>query len=343
MPDYRVRFVGDLNNLAAFDRAIRNTLTASSKSLNAANEKLVNFQGKGVPIFDPQTSQAGLFRRNVQTTIDSVNRTFIQSGEVVRRVITGYGEEFDKVSGQFVLKPLFDEQYLSSYKKAIGNVTEYEAALTKIEPLERRIAAAQLQEGEQRVANLNTIAALESKIKSLKANEGEIANRPIDPLGDTSLTFAKQIQQYETLLSEIKSGITTFVPKGTGPDTELKRAFDAQFGGYQDVTNLKSQLALRDEIVKTGKFSNNLVAAPGQIEQARAEAAALKQIIANVQPNIQAGTEKTAAALEGYRAMLNKETEGIGGQIGLLEAEVARLKGVNLIGAAQLALLKCGF
>lgn len=170
MVDYRVTFKGDLGNLAQFDAAIRNSVTASARAIEQANKGILSQVGAVSGIFNPQTSGAGLFTHNLKTQIDGINRTFIHQGDVIRRVLSDYEISVNK-AGKASIKPVFTDQYQSSYKKAIGDLDAYEAALRKIAPTETKIL-------NDRLSTLQRIEPLENRLSKLRQQQAtETARR----------------------------------------------------------------------------------------------------------------------------------------------------------------------
>lgn len=153
MADFKVRFVGDVGNLQQFDRAIRNTVQGAAATLRSSNTAIV--QGvAGGPLTGGYKSK-GLLVRDAQTIVDSVNRTFQQSGVIVRRYISDYKAQLNAL-GEVKLKPVFSDAYVSSFKKNTGDLDAYlgmqkqaiqlEQDLTQIKLRSAQATGAALQE-----------------------------------------------------------------------------------------------------------------------------------------------------------------------------------------------------
>ena len=133
MPDFRVRFVGDLGNLAQFDAAIRNGMGQNVRQLEAAQVRLASQVGKIAGIYDAKAAKAigpgqlgqGLFLDKAITQVDAFNKTFVHSGELVRRTLTDYKVAQDKVTKDFFVEPVFTNEYFGAFNKAIGDLERY--------------------------------------------------------------------------------------------------------------------------------------------------------------------------------------------------------------------------
>lgn len=84
--DYRIRFMGDLGNLAQFTSGIVSSAsTIKGAFRNAAASPVTNLK---VP---------GLSLGNLSTTVDSANKVLIQSGQVFTRVVSGWTRDLAKL------------------------------------------------------------------------------------------------------------------------------------------------------------------------------------------------------------------------------------------------------
>lgn len=176
MAEFRVRFVGDLGNLAAFNSAIRNSLSQNAATLERANSQVVSRAlGEAVRPAS-QARGAGLFVRNASTEIDRLNNSFIQSGTVIRRYADGFTTEMRKVRDaatglefeKAFVRPTFGEAYHSDFRKAIGNVEAYERSIARLAPVEKQMI------------NLEGQAARQiADIRNAQAQLGTYANLPV--------------------------------------------------------------------------------------------------------------------------------------------------------------------
>lgn len=172
MPDYKVTFRGDLGNLHQFDSAVRNSALSSARAIEAANTKIASSIGKITGIYDPKNSGAGLFVNKQRAIADAVNNTFKQSGEVIRRYISGYKVELDRV-GNFRATPVFDNAYMGSFQKAIGNLEAYEVALKRAAASEKELLAVQKRYATASARRQNQQASAKADIESLKKIRAE--------------------------------------------------------------------------------------------------------------------------------------------------------------------------
>lgn len=142
MADYRVRFVGDLGNLGAFNSSIRNSLSSSASVLEQANRTVVSRSiGQSVQPSSAARSSAGLFVRNAQTQLDTYNKAIIQTGQVYRQFVQGYQTESRKFGNSIlqVSKPIFGEMDTENFKIVTKMTEDYTKALSALAPVEERI------------------------------------------------------------------------------------------------------------------------------------------------------------------------------------------------------------
>lgn len=193
MPDFKVTFRGDLGNLAQFDAAVRNSVSQSAKAIEQANRRIASQVGTISGLFSPKVGK-GLFVNNLKAEIDGVNRTFKQSGDVIRRVISDYTVDIDK-AGKHYIKPLFDDQYVSSFKKTIGDLDAYEKALKRTGSTEKKILADRLKTFEKILPMEEKIASLQAQAKSATSNTEQVRS-----------AGAARIAIYQNALNQIPAG-----------------------------------------------------------------------------------------------------------------------------------------
>ena len=131
MPDFKVTFRGDLGNLAQFDAAVRNSAVSSQRAFQNANANITNSIGKITGAYEAIKNQPGLFIKRQAAVADSINNTFRQSGDVIRRFVKDYRIAQD-AAGKFKIEPIFGESYISSFNKARGNLELYNRALKNV-------------------------------------------------------------------------------------------------------------------------------------------------------------------------------------------------------------------
>jgi len=179
--DYRVRFVGDLGNLAQFSASIRGAYSSISSAYRTSASAPVT------SIRSPSLQTSGL-----TTQIDAYNRTLTQSGQVFHRYVSGYtadmkrlevsarslgvggsgyntgrgkygsfGTRLDSAGRAIVsgkdIKPIYDTFATGQYKVVTADLDRVEAAQKRLIPLERQLAAIE----KQRIFQLAQINALQ--------------------------------------------------------------------------------------------------------------------------------------------------------------------------------------
>lgn len=159
MVDYRVRFVGDLGNLASFNSSIRNALLSNTRILEQANRGVVS-RALGETVRAQGAAGPGLFIRNATTELDTYNNAIVQSGQVYRKFIQDYEIQTQRLNdGRIVRRavPIFGEAYHSDFRKAIANLGEYTRAGEALAPVDRAINRIQAR-GIIRQARIETAA-----------------------------------------------------------------------------------------------------------------------------------------------------------------------------------------
>jgi TP901 family phage tail tape measure protein len=204
--DYRVRFVGDLGNLAQFSSSIRGAYSSISGAYRtAANSPVASIRS-------PSLQTGGL-----TTTIDAYNRTLTQSGQVFHRYVSGYvadmkrlevssralgvgGTGFNATRGRFGsfgtrleggravvsskdVKPTYENFFTGQYKEVTANLDKVEAAQRRLIPLERQLASIE----KQRVTELSQVKALLGNNEIRKTQLQTIQSRAMQKLEAKSM------------------------------------------------------------------------------------------------------------------------------------------------------------
>lgn len=183
MAEFRVRFIGDLGNLSAFNAAIRNSLSSNAAILERANSSVVS-RAVGERVQPSRNNGAGLFVRNAVTEIDRLNNSFLQSGTTVRRYVDGFTTETRKIKDVLTgleyektfARPVFKEAFHSDFRKAIGNVEAYERAIARLAPVEKQMIAREGRAASQ-IAQIDTAQAQVAAYSRLKPNAQTAAQR----------------------------------------------------------------------------------------------------------------------------------------------------------------------
>lgn len=223
MVDYRVTFKGDLGNLAQFDAAIKNSVQQSARAIEQANKALLSQVGAFNGVFNPSSSGAGLFASGLKTQVDGINRTFIQSGQVVRRVVADYELAFDKAKKTFSLSPIHTDLYQSPYKQIIGDLDAYERALTKMAPTEQKILADRENSLKRTIPLRERLVALDD-IQAAKSaqidREKDLSRSYLDPA-------ARKLAEAQALQQTIDPTNTKAVNRQQREVDKLQKQFDA--------------------------------------------------------------------------------------------------------------------
>lgn len=186
MPDFRVRFVGDLGNLGQFNSAINSALSSNQNILSQANSSVASRTLGGANINPAGSRTEGFQIRNGLAEIDRYNQALIQSGQVVRQFISGYRAEINSL-GNYQATPIFGEAYHTDFRLAIHNLVEYERLLAGLGPVDTLIrqkqynaatTAAAQQNAEQELrrftklqsGNLYNAAEKDAELASLRAS-----------------------------------------------------------------------------------------------------------------------------------------------------------------------------
>lgn len=215
MPDYKVTFRGDLGNLHQFDSAVRNSALASARAVEAANQRIASSVGKITGIYSSGAGQ-GLFVQKQKTIADSINNTFRQSGEVVRRFVSDYKAEIDSITGKYKATPIFDNAYLSSYEKAIGNIEAYQEALKRTARSEKELLS-------ERRRNATAQAKFANQREELKATRKAtgLAMDDDQAVKNARANYARAFGDYSALSQTLAN-----TPKGTRGIVQLRKTVD---------------------------------------------------------------------------------------------------------------------
>lgn len=228
MPDFKVTFRGDLGNLAQFDAAIKNSAAASARAIQQANSKIASSVGSISGVYSDRAG-AGLFVRNQKAIADSVNNTFRQSGDIIRRYVSGYETTVNKM-GKYTVKPIFSDAYYSSFNKALGNLEAYEEATRRVERHEKQLDQSRLTRAREQARNLNRDAKLR---KQLSVAETSLRK---DPNILSAATIRDQAQLEFDRLSTAYAGMAP----GTRGRPALRKQVDA---ARADLNNATAALA----------------------------------------------------------------------------------------------------
>lgn len=326
MPDYKVRFVGDLGNLAQFERAIKNSLGESARQLDAANAKVASRAGNiSADTFDPKTSGPGLYRTNTQTIVDGYNRTFKQVGDIVHRSLVGYKAEFDKTEGQFVVKAQYKDEFTGQFKETIGDLDVYQRALQQTAKTEVQILGLQKARAEESAKIQQQVLENEKSIQGLKGAATSVLStvEPGDIFG-TNANFG--LRNYDNIVTQLENLKALKVSLQSGTSVRVApisvNGKPDLFGGKSfvprdDILNLISQKQQAKIPTTTTQFIS-----PSTIKELDAEIAALKNSLALGANYIQHGTVEIDAALSDYDAIVQQKT-------GAIQADIAHLVDAN--------------
>lgn len=148
MPDFRVRFIGDLGNLSAFTAAIRQQTAATAQAIEAQNARsvarLTGLQVSTEGTLNRQlmagTRVSGIRAGNVTQEIDTINRSFRTSGDLINSYVTTYERARDRMGrATGPLKPVLGEEIVGRFDKVHGNTDIYQQRLKALAPITRQI------------------------------------------------------------------------------------------------------------------------------------------------------------------------------------------------------------
>lgn len=341
MADFRVRFIGDLGNLAQFDRAIRNSAGESARQLELANKRVAAQVGPITDFYSKATAdQAGRFILNPKTIVDSYNNTFRQTGDIVNRAIAGYKAVLDKESGKFVIKPIISEQYLGSFDERIGRLDKYEAAMSRVSKTEAAIDRRNLAYMTARVDGLNRILELEQSISGYKGQAGKIAAELEVPFSlndpESGDRYSKLIARRQEMINELQKGSLINLPQATGPDGKPFYPMPG-LGQYAQRDTLTSLIAAKDLSLKLGFEGETRQPILGnRRKEIEREIQYLNDALKLAPNNVAQGIAPLQTALNRYEKAIADETAGIRTEINLLEKEIARLQHIDTVAAGKL-------
>lgn len=207
MADVKVRFVGDLGNLRSFDQAISNSAASAKSSFDAANKSL----GESVGPLTGSKNSAGLLLQNSRLVVDTLNNTFRQSTDIVRKYLSGYKDTVDKATGLPTRQPIFSEVYVGNISRATGNVAKYLEAVRRVAPAEQQINNI-IEQREVLTRSLTEQLGIQKS--NLSSVEGKL--REID-------------QAYGPRLSEAQKGADEFSPAAArARQAQIQSEIDAE-------------------------------------------------------------------------------------------------------------------
>lgn len=197
--DYRVRFYGDLGNLAQFSQSIRGAFSQIRTAYQSSGSAPV--RSIGAP---------SLSTSKVTTQIDAYNRTLVQSGQVFHRYVSGYVTDMNRLqaaernlykglvasggtsfgpagntrtagkSGGITSKainPVYSEFLTGQYKVTTGDLDKIEAAQARLLPAQREFLKLQ-QTSELRRAEMQAkFNAAEVRSMELEKQRMRLAER----------------------------------------------------------------------------------------------------------------------------------------------------------------------
>lgn len=185
MPNFRVTFKGDLGNLAQFDAAVKNSARGMEQAITSAHLNIGSTIGK----IGLNKLGVGLTTKNQRSEIDAFNNTLIHSGEVIRRYVSGYKVQFDKMSKKFKVVPQISESYEAGYKQARGNVEQLTKALEAAAPVYKQLEKAEKDYATKSAKLQNKKLGLENSLNEARARlePQNRVNIPLLALADKEL------------------------------------------------------------------------------------------------------------------------------------------------------------
>jgi TP901 family phage tail tape measure protein len=253
----------------------------------------------------------------MQTVFDAYNKTFIQSADRIRRTITGYKAELQKASGTFKLEPIYDDAYISSISKAIGDSDKLTKALKGVAGANKEILAV-----NEKLANLQ----VKTGNKAVEATKGKLqAQSELKQLRATP--EAQLVDRAKSLLAQATSPDAAFF---RGPTTikDLQRELD-------DITN-KAIKKYGAGITSTGRQQYK---SPAGRFISEPEA---QKLISNNAPAIAKAIQVGAAApqlapvIKSRTELVNKLSAPLDAAIGKITADIAAFdKTIAKLGAVE--------
>lgn len=175
MPDFRVRFIGDLGNLASFNAAIRNQTAATASAIESQNARtLSRLLGTQVSTARSLTRSSGtairggMIPQNVTTQIDAFNRSFRVTGELVRAFTREYQILERTVNGRRVksVVPVLGTGQATPFDTGrTGNYDEYMRRYRAVSAIDADIARIEQAAVEKRI---QTFDDYEAKIQKAR-------------------------------------------------------------------------------------------------------------------------------------------------------------------------------
>lgn len=333
MPDFRVRFVGDLGNLAQFDAAIRNGMGENVRQLQAAQTRIASQVGKISGLYSNKAANItgegslgqGLFLDKAMTQIDAFNKTFVHSGELVRRTLTDYKVEADK-AGELKINEIFTNEYFGGFTKAKGDLDAYEAAMKKTGRTQKQILQA------NKVAALEELA-IEQRIQTLQASrKGEIGSRAAAEANRFSVNSGKPYRESIADLERQQQGLQL------GTHVRVPQFIDVNntgLGAYPlgdtrkilPLSDIQNERAITEKALHDALHPASAGTAPATkliTQPLEDKIAYLKHAEQNAAQLVGLGVQETGALLAAEKADLAVITAQYDAAIAALEAEIAK-------------------
>lgn len=289
MADVRVRFVGDLGNLQQFDQSIRNSASSAKASFESANRAL----GESVGPLSGGKNSAGLLLQNSRLVVDSLNNTFRQSTDIVRRYLAGYKEVVNQATGQTIREPVFNDLYVGKIDRAVGNVQKYMAAVQKLAPAEQRI--------NEIIAERESLS--NGVVASIGVQRNELAKLQAD-LRRVDTTYGPQARQQQ-------GGIDEF-----SPANEARRR-----------AQLQAQIDAQRTRILTQPFNSprEVIDAQNTLNKLTAQYDQVPGIFAQARAGFHAGLTAVNQEWKDARSPIEASISAVNGEIKTGEQELERL------------------
>lgn len=335
MPEFRVKFVGDLGNLKQFDAAIRNSAGESARQLQAANNRIVSQAGTGFKV------------ANQQTIVDAYNNTFRQIGTRIRQSITGYETELSKATGKYVLKPVVTDEYINSFDVLRGNVEKHNAALKRTAVTEKQVLELRKQSAAYTATIQNRQKVVQDRLDLREAQYNLRRSEIRNPITSSNPRLAgvlavDEIARLQRQLLQVQHGQairTTPYPTLTayagGPRTIAQR----NPFGTQPGDNIQTVAAVQAKILELTNLRQQAISAPITTTSQRAIANRAQEI-QHLQADLaNSGTTLRQGVVE-IRSYMTQQQQIIARGTSAITAEIARLEQVKLrLGASDAKLL----
>lgn len=307
MPDFKVTFKGDLGNLAQFQSAVQNSAVESGRQIENANKRIASSVGKikGSLTAD---SGAGLFTTKEKTVIDAYNRSMIQSGQIIQRVIKDYDILEEK--GKFRLQPIFDTAYTSAYSKALGNLDNYEKALTKIAAAEKKIARIRLDTRRQQLSVREEVARLNNSKAGSAAQLSALINNSPESIDlkrtEENLARVSKPGNAFVLPSDLDNDVNGAYKAGTIVERDFLEGKIKELRNTQNALGLKNTKELEADLAKAADLEKVLATPQGallapKVEDYTKRASSLRSTIETIGGDLKADIDRTEQSINGLR------------------------------------------